>query len=240
MSTLISVIGLDRRPDRRQSISRQLDLLKVANVQFAVDLHLAVDWRDWGSTEIKQLRQKAFSWCIPKSSNPWWNRGLKLGEIACSLTHWNIWKHLHEQGVAAAIILEDDSELLPGFIYREEIISSISALDPSWDLLYIGRERLEADFGTIRGFTYPGFSYGTHGYILSGKGISLLLETSLPESVVPIDEFLPAMYMKHPRGDVSARFPQRIKAYGLVEDVVAVRDQPNWVSDTENSPLLVA
>lgn len=235
--TPILVAGLHRRNDRRQAIQEQMDKQCVTNVQFAADLGLVVDWKSWQQAEIERLATKLFSWCVPESANPFWNRCLKLGEIACTLTHWNIWTYAHEQRFPCLIVVEDDAELLSGFDRREEAIASLFSIDTCWDLLFLGRERLEPDRGRVGRFTYPGFSYCTHGYALSQSGIRSLLGTSLPDCIIPVDEFLPAMYMRHPREDICECFPQRITAYGLAEDIVGVKSDAYWGSDTEDSPV---
>jgi collagen beta-1,O-galactosyltransferase len=236
--TPIAVACLRRRSDRREAITSNLRSVSVTDALFADDIGASVDWRDWNYYEIARLAQSVFPWRVVESDNSWWGRDVKLGEIACALTHWRLWTYGHTRQFANLIILEDDAECLPEFVRRDDGLAALSQADPNWDLLYLGRERLESDRGTIGAFAVPGFSYCTYGYALSARGIEKLLSTDLPNSIIPIDEFLPAMYMPHPRPDVRARFPAGIAAYGLLQDVVTVRSEDQWGSDTETSPLL--
>lgn len=236
--TPIVVATLRRRADRREAITESLRRFSITDALFADDIGAAVDWQRWTDDERWALEQRVFHWRLPESNNAWWNRDLKLGEIACSLTHWQIWSYAQKQEISSVIILEDDAELLPEFEQRERILVDLCHTDPSWDLLYLGRERVEPDRGMSGAFALPGFSYCTHGYALSAKGLLKLLSTDLPEGIIPVDEFLPAMYMAHPRPDVAARFAAVIAAYGLVRDIVMQQDEAIWGSDTEASPFL--
>jgi len=240
MATPIIIAGLRRRTDRRMAIQSQLANRWPKEPLFASDLGLVADWSEWDQATINKFSGRTFPWRMTGSSNPWWNRDLKLGEIACTLTHWNIWKYAWDQNFPQLIVLEDDAELLPGFYECEGVIADLSTADSWWDLLYLGRERLEPDSSAFRNFRRPGFSYCTFGYVLSRHGIWSLLETRLADCVIPVDEFLPAMYLKHPRNDVNLRFPPQIHAYGLAGDIVSTKNDAAWGSDTEESPFATA
>src|SRR5207249_2741839 len=151
------IAGLRRRHDRRAALLKDFDRSSVSTSVFAQDVCLSVDWRDWTTTDVSKVRQHLFPWMIPASPNPWWCRKLKLGEIACTLTHWNIWRYAHDSGFPRVIVLEDDAELLPEFKRRELLLNRLSRVDPEWGLLYFGREQLEADRGILGEFALPGF-----------------------------------------------------------------------------------
>ncbi|MCB9848514.1 MAG: glycosyltransferase family 25 protein [Phycisphaeraceae bacterium] len=236
--TRIIVAGLARRQDRRRLVEQQLRANNVANYVFAADLDLTVDWQEWEPDDIRRLTASCYPWRLNDSTNPWWNRSMTLGEIACTLTHWAIWNYAAQLQYTSLIVLEDDAILLHAFEDRERLIQSLFCLDPYWDLLYLGRERLEPDRDNCGEFVRPGFSYCTHGYALSRKGIQLLLSTPLMTSIIPVDEFLPAMYMEHPRHDVRRRFSPILAAYGLNRDIVEVKGSAHMGSDTENAPLI--
>lgn len=238
MVTPTIIAGIQRRLDRRQAMLKQLANRGIKEFQFAADLGLSVDWRSWECNDIRSLCKRVFPWRLPKSQNPWWNRDLRLGEIACALTHWNIWNYAYAQSLSKFIVLEDDAQLRLGFATFEQTIDCLTSKYPTWDLLYLGRERVEPDRAKIGEFTQPGFSYCTFGYVLTRKGVSSLLKTSLPDSIIPVDEFLPAMYLKHPRNDVNARFPSQLSAYGLKIDLVEAQEESKFGSDTESSPFL--
>ena len=46
---------------------------------------------------------------------------------------------------------------------------------------------------------HAGYSYWTVGYMLSAKGAKKLLEAKPLENLIPVDEYLPIMFDKHPR-----------------------------------------
>lgn len=68
---------------------------------------------------------------------------------------------------------------------------------------YIGRKVLDDDNeswlenSTI--FVQPGYSYWTLGYLLSGRGAKKLLNADPLQKLLPVDEFLPIMFDKHPK-----------------------------------------
>jgi collagen beta-1,O-galactosyltransferase len=234
----IVVIGLPRRCDRRVAIQAALSQIPSAEVHFAADNGAMVDWRDWTVNDVQQLRTTCFSWRYSESSNRWWARDLRLGEIACTLSHWNVWAFSVAQGFEHVIILEDDAKLQPEFASCEELLVALQQEDPGWALLYLGRGRVLPDRGRVGMFVVPGFSYGTFGYVVSRRGLLAMLETDLLNAIIPVDEFIPAMYLDHPRPDVRKRFPPRLAAYGLSSDVVLVTNSA-VDSDTEDSPFLV-
>jgi glycosyl transferase family 25 len=112
MSWVIYVVGLPRRSDRRTRVGRCLDLASVPyEIRYASDLGLMVDWRDLDAESIAKSTYQ--NWRID-GTNPWWNRPLKLGEIACSLSHLNVWSLAARSG-HGAIILEDDATMRASF-----------------------------------------------------------------------------------------------------------------------------
>lgn len=46
---------------------------------------------------------------------------------------------------------------------------------------------------------HAGYSYWTLGYILSAQGARKLLAAKPLENMVPVDEYLPILFDKHPR-----------------------------------------
>jgi glycosyl transferase family 25 len=235
----IVVIGLPRRQDRRARLESALSRLPDARPLFAADLGAVVDWRNWSPADLEDLRRRVFPWCDPTDTiNPWWQRHLKLGEIACTLSHWNVWTYAHRQGLNGIVVLEDDARPETGFEDYARLLAALDAEDPAWDLLYLGRARVTPDRGLRGQFVLPGFSYHTHAYALSARGLVKALATDVAHAIIPADELLPAMYMAHPRADVRKRFPPTMAAYGLPQDIVNQHPKPQSGSDTEDSPFL--
>lgn len=68
---------------------------------------------------------------------------------------------------------------------------------------YLGRKRLqEKEEPAVEGSRYlvlAGYSYWTLGYMLSKRGAEKLLDAKPLENMVPVDEYLPILFDKHPR-----------------------------------------
>lgn len=74
--------------------------------------------------------------------------------------------------------------------------------------------------------------------MLTQHAARLLLSAGLGDALIPVDEFLPAMYLDHPREDVRARFPARLGA--LAFDPPIVQQLPKEIagSDTEDTDFV--
>ncbi|MGF6884935.1 glycosyl transferase family 25 [Nocardia sp. GAS34] len=232
------VVNLPRRPDRRAWIQAQLP----ANlpVRYTSDLGLTVDGHDLTLPALQAAGVKLFDWQID-SDNPWWNRPLKYGEIGCTLTHLACWMHAAEHTTASYVaILEDDAVLESCFLDR--LLDGLSELEQRsvpFDLLYLGRYPLEPDQpASLPGFANPGYSHCSYGYLLTRPALSDLLAMGLTEAVIPVDEFLPAMYHPHPRPDVHARFPPHLTALAFDPPLVTQRPKSEAGSDTEASDFV--
>jgi collagen beta-1,O-galactosyltransferase len=117
-------------------------------------------------------------------------------------------------------------------------LADLSALDPNWDLVYLGRWKLEPDRPAAPGIVRPGYSYCSFGYLLSASGLSKVTSVDFEHALIPVDEFLPAMYMDHPREDVRARFPRLLNAYAFDPPLVGQLPKDQAGSDTEASEFV--
>lgn len=129
MSIRAFIVNLRRRPDRRMRMESVLpECLVVEWVE-------AVDARRLDPTDVRVFS----SWEID-SSNPWWSRPLKLGEIGCALSHRQCWSRALRQGIAPVAIFEDDAVFDPRFCARVELgVRRLASLDPAWGMCYLGR-----------------------------------------------------------------------------------------------------
>lgn len=229
------VINLARRPDRR------------ARMEAVLPSWLALEattlWPDAvdGATLVAEgLDGIALfpSWMIA-SSNRWWSRPLKKGEVACAISHWSCWKRAHEEDAHTALILEDDIVFADDFGHRLRcVLQQLDRLDPGWGLCYLGRVPLEPDRPCAPGLVRPGYSHCTYAYVLSRVGLDAVLTAGLDQAVIPVDEFLPALYIDHPRDDVRAWFPRRLSAYAMSPSTVAQLPKAQAGSDTEDSDFI--
>ncbi|HEV2226413.1 MAG TPA: glycosyltransferase family 25 protein [Nitrososphaerales archaeon] len=228
------VINLRRRTDRRRRVEGLLP--EVLEPEFTSDWDLDFDWRTipWG--HLKGI--EAFPWKI-ESNNPWWNRPLKKGEVACAMAHFECWSRGETSGERRFLVLEDDVSFDNDFSAAlEPALEEIDREAPEWHLLYLGRERLSDDVPFSVRWVRPGYSYGAYGYVLSRSGASSLIRTGYEKALFPVDEFLPSMYIEHPREDVRAKYAKRIEAYALTTDIVLSPDETVLGSDTEQSEFI--
>ncbi|RJQ77660.1 glycosyltransferase family 25 protein [Pseudonocardiaceae bacterium YIM PH 21723] len=224
------VINLPRRPDRRAWISRTLP--PELKVTFTSDWTGPYDGRDLTVEALHDAGYALFPWQID-SDNPWWNRPLKFGEIGCTLAHLACWQDAEVAGDERFIVVLEDDAVLPTN-FDVELIAGLNRA-PAFDLLYLGRVPLEPDLRQIDGFAVPGYSHCTYGYVVSRAGLRRLLRTGISQALVPVDEFLPAMYVHHPRPDLQAQFPQQLTALAFDPPLVKQRPKEEAGSDTEDS-----
>ena len=65
---------------------------------------------------------------------------MKKGEIGCAVSHWLCWQRSLETDDDLFLYLEDDVELAESFLLRlEDALQRLTAFDPQWGLLYLGR-----------------------------------------------------------------------------------------------------
>jgi glycosyl transferase family 25 len=206
-------------------------------VTFTSDWPGPFDGHELDRSVIEAAGYRLFPWRVD-SDNPWWSRPLKLGEVGCTIAHWTCWRHAYETGSEPyVLVLEDDVVLASDFV--TSLLTCIESLDSQgFDLLYLGRYPLEADKSVIRGVVSPGYSHCTFGYVLTRRALPTLLRTRLDQAVVPVDEFLPSLYVDHPRADLRARFPKQLVA--LAFEPPLVRQLPKAIagSDTEDSAFV--
>lgn len=227
------VINLRRRHDRRAWIVSTLP--SALSVTFTSDWSTSFDGRDLSIVNLEDAGYQLFPWQI-ESDNQWWGRPLKFGEIGCTLAHLACWQHAVRSGNEPFIlILEDDAILGPDFL--ADLLAGLDKLTGRWhfDLLYLGRYQLEPDRPALPGFVTPGYSHCTFGYLVTRPALDTLLAARLDTAVVPIDEFLPCLYVDHPREDLRARFPRQLRALAFDPPLVRQRAKKDAGSDTENS-----
>ncbi len=227
------VVNLPRRPDRRHVIEASLP--PGLRVSFTSDWCGLFDGQELTLHQLTADGYRLFPWRID-SPNPWWSRPLKYGEIGCTISHLRCWREIARGGSQTAMILEDDAVLAPGFLRR--LLEGLPAALRLCDLLYLGRLPQELNRSYRDGFAVPGYSHCTYGYLLTQHAARQMLSAGLEQALIPVDEFLPAMYLHHPRPDVRCHFPPRLRA--LAFEPPLVRQLPKHVagSDTEDSEFV--
>jgi glycosyl transferase, family 25 len=230
------VVNLKRRADRRARMERVLPA--AWDVQFTSDWEGPMDGQDIDLDDLPGF--ELYPWAVP-SDNPWWSRPLKLGEVGCAISHWMCWQKAAADVADPALILEDDAVLAGHCAARlQSRLARLTATDPHWDLLYLGRWALDhEDRAVTEGIVRPGYSYCTYGYVLSASGLATVLGCGFERALIPVDELIPALYMDHPRQDIRSLYPRRLRAYALEPPLVTQLPKEEAGSDTEASGFAV-
>lgn len=120
--------------------------------------------------------------------------------------------------------------------FLDHLLTGLRGLSSiGFDLLYLGRCPLEPDQPVRPGVVAPGYSHCSFAYLLARRALYVLLGAGLEQALVPIDEFLPALYLDHPRPDLRARFPRRLTALAFDPPLARQRPKTDAGSDTEDS-----
>jgi GR25 family glycosyltransferase involved in LPS biosynthesis len=217
----VYIITMDaENPDKSKKISEEYMSFGLV-VPFTI-FH-AVDGRSPNVDFSWQLFQ---GWKM-RSDNKYWNREITAGEIGCALSHLSVWKDAFKKGYKKILILEEDFKVLRP--WSEEDVKT----EEEWGLFYLGRNRVGEDQEEINeNIVRPGYSYCTHAYMLSRMGIQRLLEQNFENTIMPVDEFLPATYIEHPRADLSYIWRDTI-ALALKNDMIG-QTSTSETSLTEN------
>lgn len=239
----IYVVNLERRKDRRERIESALNDL---NLSF--NMTKAVDSKVLNEDYLKELNVNV----IPNYVDPYHDRSINYGEIACFLSHYNIWKDMVEKKYEKIIILEDDArfegDFKPILTY---LINEMKDKSIKWELLYLGRKIMKANVETWNysvkfrngyGIRNPDFSHWTVAYALTIDGAKKLLNQEPLKKIVPIDEYLPIMFDKQPNDYWSSFYSKRdLIAYAIQPSIVMPTHyfgEPGYISDTEQTPVL--
>ena len=231
------VVTIRRRADRRKAMLTWLP--SDWRVKFTHDE--GISWDEKDALQWRERGLRLYEWQI-SHKNPWWSRPLRLGEIGCAMTHYECWKVIKKNGPPRCIIFEDDCAPGPDFKRRTmSFLDKLERCDKFWDFAYLGRAQLAAD----RGFLFkeavrPGYSYCTYAYAVSARGVSKLLDYGFEKMIFPIDEFIPATFLPHPREDIRKLIEPRLNAYAAVPDIYFQQNPELWGSDTESTPFVVS
>ncbi|XP_050301712.1 glycosyltransferase 25 family member isoform X2 [Anthonomus grandis grandis] len=231
----IFVINLKRRPDRRERMTKCFDELGL-DVEF-VD---AVDGKVLNESFLQHIK------FMPDFKDPYHQRPMKLGEIGCFLSHYQIWKKIIDNNYQTSLILEDDVRFEPFFRQKVERVMSEASKVQNWDLVYFGRKRLrDQEEPWVEGAKYlveAGYSYWTLGYALSLSGAQKLLDAKPLTKLVPVDEYLPILFDKHPRENWKGYYPKRdlvaLSADPLLIYPTHYTGEEGYISDTEDSVVI--
>ena len=198
----IFYINLERRPDRRGHIERQLAAAGLADRAERVP---AVDGRALdlaalpaGTVNRRGLRDLMY----PGEPN-----GLSLtrGALGLALTYRALWERIARGTGGQHLVLEDDAALCEGFAGRLEEL--VAGLPPRWDLVYLGYSAGAAATFEPRGdrAAVPrGQINCTHAYLVTASGANKLLDRCFPLG----HQIDTEMYLNFPHLEVYCAVPQ--------------------------------
>ncbi|XP_004071417.1 procollagen galactosyltransferase 1 [Oryzias latipes] len=234
----VFMINLQRRTDRKERMLRAL-----YEQEIACKIIAAVDGKAMNVSEIHVMGIHM----LPGYSDPYHGRPLTKGELGCFLSHYNIWKEIVERRLQTSLVIEDDLRFEVFFKRRLiNLMTEIREEGLDWDLIYIGRKRMQVDHPekavpNIHNLVEADYSYWTLGYMMSLQGAKKLLKAEPLKRILPVDEFLPIMYNKHPVTDYMDQFEKRdLKAFSaepLLVYPTHYTGDPGYISDTETSTV---
>uniref|UniRef100_A0A672ZY49 procollagen galactosyltransferase n=1 Tax=Sphaeramia orbicularis TaxID=375764 RepID=A0A672ZY49_9TELE len=234
----VFMINLQKRTDRRERMLRALYEQEIACKVIA-----AVDGKAMNVSEIHDMGIHM----LPGYSDPYHGRPLTKGELGCFLSHHKIWKEIVERRLQTSLVIEDDLRFEVFFKRRlMNLMREVEEEGLDWDLIYIGRKRMQVDrpekaVPNIHNLVEADYSYWTLGYMMSLQGAKKLLNAEPLKKILPVDEFLPIMYNKHPVSDYMEQFETRnLKAFSaepLLVYPTHYTGEPGYISDTETSTV---
>ncbi|XP_060946463.1 procollagen galactosyltransferase 1 [Limanda limanda] len=234
----VFMINLPRRTDRRDRMMRTLHQQEIACKVIA-----AVDGKAMNISEINAMGIHM----LPGYSDPYHGRPLTKGELGCFLSHHKIWKEIVERRLPISLVIEDDLRFEIFFKRRlMNLMSEVKEEGLDWDLIYIGRKRMQVDHPekavpNIHNIVEADYSYWTLGYMISLQGAEKLLKAEPLKRILPVDEFLPIMFDKHPVSDYMKQFESRdLKAFSaepLLVYPTHYTGDSGYISDTETSTV---
>ncbi|KAF3821041.1 hypothetical protein GH733_011194 [Mirounga leonina] len=231
----VFVISLARRPDRRERMLSSLWEMEISGR--VVD---AVDGRTLNASIMRSLGVDL----LPGYQDPYSGRTLTKGEVGCFLSHYSIWEEVVARGLAQVLVFEDDVRFESNFRGRlEQLMEEVEAEKLPWDLIYLGRKQVnpeeEAAVDGLPHLVVAGYSYWTLAYVLSLAGARKLLASQPLRRMLPVDEFLPIMFDRHPNEQYKAHFwPRDLRAFSarpLLAAPTHYAGDAEWLSDTETS-----
>uniref|UniRef100_A0A3P9JUZ4 Collagen beta(1-O)galactosyltransferase 2 n=1 Tax=Oryzias latipes TaxID=8090 RepID=A0A3P9JUZ4_ORYLA len=234
----IFLINLKRRLDRRQRMLKTMASLGLQAT--SVD---AVDGKALNTSQLQMLGIEM----LPGYKDPYSGRVLTRGEIGCFLSHHSIWRQVIERDFQKVLVLEDDVRFEPRFRRRlEAIMEDVERAQLDWDLIYVGRKRMqvhqpEQSVNGVNNLVVADYSYWTLGYALSHQGARKLLDAEPFKKMLPVDEFLPIMFNKHPNAQYMSHFePRNLKVFSVEPLLIYpthYTGEPGYISDTETSTI---
>ncbi|KAM8983190.1 procollagen galactosyltransferase 2-like [Ara ararauna] len=115
-----------------------------------------------------------------------------------------MWKEVANRELEKTLVTED-SVCFENQFKRKlmKLMGDIQQAQPDWELIYIGRKRMrvqepEKAVPSVMNLVEADYSCWTLGYAVSFQGTQKLIGAEPFSKMLPVGEFLPVMYNKHP------------------------------------------
>ena len=218
-------ICLNPTPSKEKDIRARY---KKLGVDVPIEIVAGVDVSILSDQEKDYTKYKG--WAI-NSTNHWWNRPVTDGEVGCSLAHTKAWQKIIDDKVSAALILEEDFEVLSPL--DQDIIREFDT-PREWDIWYLGGNPVTGAVRTFGDSYIPSYMYNSHAYIVTSVAAKKFQNQPYKENMIVIDEFLSATYFysEHPRKDLHSIFTRNIKAMAMTTEIVKQTSTPKTSKTT--------
>ena len=227
-------INIPKRPDRLEMFEEEAKRAGLDNYTMTTNWPKNLNGEDITDSWLKQNNYAKFDWKID-SDNRWWKRPLTKGELGCMISHTEIWGRRSSIIDKNTLILEDDVVFTDDWkVKLHNTIETLNNINEDWDLLYLGRVPQEdSEIYVTDNLVKPKYTFCTYAYMLSPRGLNRIKKYNVEKGLIPADEFLTATYNKHPRDDVSLKYPPTLSAYAMEPPIILQRDKDEAGSDTE-------
>ena len=180
-------------------------------------------------------------WKLPDNpkepQNDWWSRNLTPGEIGCALSHYSVIEGAYNSGYENVLILEEDFKVWNHYEKFPEF--ELNYLNDDYSICYLGRSALDKDAeeSINEMMVRAGYTFNTHAYVISRKGMKEILESDFLNQMIPWDEFFSAINCHHPRQDAIDNLGNdKFKAYSFKDDYINQTSHYDTDSLTEFTP----
>lgn len=180
---------------------------------------------------------KHSNWKIENDLDPRWGYEVTDLELGKALSHIDTWVDAYCYDQEITLIFEDTfHQELPVDWEQVNLL-----LEQGYDLIYLGRNALKPDIEKpidgIIGWVEPDYSLDSYAYVLSRKGVQILVEEYIDQyknKIFPIDEFLSITFGMTHRQDILLEYEgkTRLKAAApTVNFIEQVNTQPPQSDD---------
>ena len=220
------IINLERCPEKKERIIERLNKL---NINY--DFYNAID----GQKITNEYMEENNYSILKKWKDPYHNRSTTLGEIGCSLSHYNVIKLCHESDNDISLILEDDADFSDDFEENLHICLRELQTINDWDYCYLGRKKMNDDIEDkiTNNILKPTYSYWTMGSLIHKRGCKKIIESNFLQNIIISDEFIPLISDNSPHTNFRKYFNTSINTYTYIRNIIYPENNAFKSSDTE-------